>query len=381
MVLDALQLARPRCSAGPASTCSSCSAASSLGPPGPQEQARTGRFDGRRFTARRLLQALAGALRLPRRPGARRPRAVDVLPLAERPPRAELRGDVADPPVVARGRGALLPRAGRALPAVRPPPRLRRACSPAILVGVLVGRPGPAGLGAAARRQRRAAAVAHALPGRLARRRRPARASCSVHWPGAFDRLAAARWLLGGGHRRRHRVPRHRRQARPRSAARRLHGRLPDRRGVPAAPATAPPGCRAPAGSPRRGRARPLLLRHLHLARLRRAAGARARCRAWTTSRTAPPRSWPSTGRRSGSGCSPPCSSSSPVAAAPRPAGPRRSPAARRGDDPPSGGCRSRRPASGRRAQFRDRVPSGRAPPPTTARRPRPAGRSARPAG
>ena len=100
------------------------------GPAGPHEQARTGRFDGRRFTARRLLQALAGALRLPRRPGARRAGAVGVLPVAERPARAELRRDVADPPLVARGRGALLPRARRALPAVRPPPGLRRACSP-----------------------------------------------------------------------------------------------------------------------------------------------------------------------------------------------------------------------------------------------------------
>ena len=56
-----------------------------------KEQPRTGRFDGRRFTARRLLklwpvlyvflavQALAG------------PEPVDVVPLAERPARAELR--------------------------------------------------------------------------------------------------------------------------------------------------------------------------------------------------------------------------------------------------------------------------------------------------
>ena len=39
------------------------------------EQARTGRFDGRRFTAAPAAQALAGAVPLPRRPGDRRGRS------------------------------------------------------------------------------------------------------------------------------------------------------------------------------------------------------------------------------------------------------------------------------------------------------------------
>src|SRR3954471_19209943 len=67
-------------------------------------------------------QAVAGPLRLPGRLRLRRVRAVAVLLLAERAARAELRRDVADPPVVARRRGTLLPRPGAALPAARAAP-------------------------------------------------------------------------------------------------------------------------------------------------------------------------------------------------------------------------------------------------------------------
>ena len=139
-----------------------------------RERARTGGFDGRRFTARRLLRLwpvlyvfLAVHAVLGTEP-------VGSYLLAERPPRAELRGDVAGAPVVARGRGALLPPAGRPLPAVRPAPPL-----PAPAGGGPRRRPrrlaGAAGHRRRDRGQRGAAAVADALPHGLARRRRAAR--------------------------------------------------------------------------------------------------------------------------------------------------------------------------------------------------------------
>ena len=146
------------------------------GPAGPHaSRPRTGRFDGRRFTARRLLklwpvlyvflavQALVGA------------EPVDVLPLAERPARAELRGHVAGAPVVARGRGALLPAAGRPVPAVRPAPRVRRGCSPASWSASWSAALALRGLGRRDGRQRGPAAVAHPLPRGLAGGRRAAR--------------------------------------------------------------------------------------------------------------------------------------------------------------------------------------------------------------
>src|SRR3954464_15895660 len=87
------------------------------------EQARTGRFDGRRFTARRVLklwpvlyvflgvQALGG------------PEPWTSY-LWQRPARPELSGHVTDPPLVPGRGGALLSRPGPALPPVRPAPRL-----------------------------------------------------------------------------------------------------------------------------------------------------------------------------------------------------------------------------------------------------------------
>ena len=162
--------------------------------------------------------ALAGALRLPRRPCGPRRRTGGVLSVAERPPRAELRGDVAGAPVVARGRGALLPAARRPLPAVRPAPLLRapaRGCArrrPRRL-------PGAAGLRRRDRGQRGAAAVADALPHGRPRRRGAARRPPGARPRGVRAPRPAA-LAVGRGDRRRGRLPRHRRQERCRWGAR-----------------------------------------------------------------------------------------------------------------------------------------------------------------
>ena len=237
------------------------------------EQARTGRFDGRRFTARRLLklwpvlylflavQALAGpepatsylwqnALHVQNYAGTS---LTHLWSLAVE--EHFYLGLAILFPLFARRRGS---------------PRLLAA----ILVGILVAALAFRHLGRGPRGQRRPAAVAHAVPRRLDRRRCPARpgerALAGAVRPAAQPSPAAA-----GRAGRRDRPPGDHRQDGCGRQHGRLHGGLPDRCG-PAAPAVPRRVDPARAVDLRAdGPARPLLVRHLHLARVRGRGGAR----------------------------------------------------------------------------------------------------------
>ena len=265
-------------SAGPASTCSSCSAASCWASWSSREQARTGRFDGRRFTARRLLQlwpVLYVFL------------AVQAL-LGAEPVGSYLWQNALH---VQNYAGTSLAHlwslaveehfylaAGRPLPAVRPAPRLAAPAGrdPRRRPRRLAGAAGH-------RRRDRASATCSCSGARTSAWTRSPPACCSPSSGCTARRRSTAsprrRWLWAAATRRRRRLPRRRRQGRRAGEHAGLHGRLRDRGRRP------PPAARGGVGAARRldhppgGRSRAVLLRDLRLARPRGGAGARPAAR------------------------------------------------------------------------------------------------------